>query len=430
MQLLNTPVPHLITAHMGPLHHVEEVILNHVAMIESWFRKRWQETPAPFTSSVDLRHAGFKLAPVDTNLFPAGYNNLNKDFLPMCIQAVQSILFENSPSCMKILLIPENHTRNQFYLQSLSVLRDIFVTAGFVVRIGSLDPDLTAPLEIDIDQGKHILIEPISRQGARIVLDDFNPCLVLLNNDLSSGIPNILQGIEQSIHPTAKLGWTTRLKSDHFHFFDQVATEFSTMLDLDVWLINPFFSAVDRVDFMTKEGIEKVALQVDQLLEKIRIKYDQYGIQEKPFVVVKADNGTYGMNVMMVQEGQQLLVLNRKQRTRMAASKGNRPVNRVLIQEGVHTFETMPDGSVAEPVVYMIGQFVVGGFYRVHQERGVDENLNAPGMHFEPLAFAQACNIPSEDLGVVNVSNRFYAYGVIARLAALAAAREIAAIGE
>ena len=33
--------------------------------------------------SVDLRNAGFKLAPVDTNLFPGGFNNLNQDFLPL-----------------------------------------------------------------------------------------------------------------------------------------------------------------------------------------------------------------------------------------------------------------------------------------------------------------------------------------------------------
>jgi len=50
-------------------------------------------------------------------------------------------------------------------------------------------------------------------------------------------------------------------------------------------------------------------------------------------------------------------------------------------------------------------------------------------MHFEPLAFAKACNLPCKEQNGVDTSNRFYAYGVIARLAALAAAREIAAIG-
>jgi glutamate--cysteine ligase len=186
---------------------------------------------------------------------------------------------------------------------------------------------------------------------------------------------------------------------------------------------------LDGIDFMAQEGVEQLTQEVDNILSLIDEKYVTYGITERPFVVIKADNGTYGMNVMMVHDSEELRQLNRKQRTKMSTSKGSQKVSRVIIQEGVYTFETMPNGAVAEPVVYMIGQFVVGGFYRVHQSRGIDENLNAPGMHFEPLAFAQACNMPDDDLDEVHTSNRFYVYGVIARLAALAAAREIAAIG-
>ena len=430
MQLIDVPVPHLTTAHTGPLHYIEEEILNKIATIESWFRQRWQETPPPITSSVDLRHAGFKLAPVDTNLFPAGFNNLNRDFLPLCIQAAQSVLMDSFPTCLKILLIPENHTRNQFYLQSLSVLRDIFAKAGFVVRIGSFDPDITVPTEMIIENGKQILFEPIQRKESRIGLDDFNPCLILLNNDLSTGVPDILHGLHQHIQPDARLGWTTRLKSQHFHFFTHVANEFAKLVDMDPWLINPLFHAVDGVDFMAQTGIDNLAKEADKLLQSISDKYASYGIKEQPYVAVKADNGTYGMSVMMVHDGEQLLQLNRKQRTRMAASKGSQKVTKVMLQEGVYSFETMPNGSVAEPVVYMIGQFVVGGFYRVHHGRGKDDNLNAPGMHFEPLAFAHACNMPREDLKAIDSPNRFYAYGVIARLAALAAAREAASLGE
>ncbi len=69
-----------------------------------------------------------------------------------------------------------------------------------------------------------------------------------------------------------------------------------------------------------------------------------------------------------------------------------------------------------------MGQQCVGGFYRVHKDRGVDENLNAPGMHFEPLAFAKQCHLTrAQD----ECQNRFYAYGVVARLSMLAAAREL-----
>ncbi len=426
---MNTPVPHLTTAYAGPLQHVEEIILNQVETIEAWFRKRWQDTPPPITSSVDLRHAGFKLAPVDTNLFPAGFNNLNRDFLPLCIQAVQSVLSDTFPNCTNILIIPESHTRNAYYLQSLSILRDIFSKAGFTVRIGSLDPTIITPTELKTENGKKVLIEPLIRIGNEVMLSDFNPCLLLLNNDLSTGIPDILQNLQQQIRPTLKLGWTSRLKSSHFQFFSEVATEFAALIGIDSWLVNPLFSAVDGIDFMSQTGVEALACAVDALLANIRVKYATYNIKETPFVAVKADNGTYGMSVMMVREGKELLQLNRKQRTRMAASKGSQKVTRVLIQEGVYSFETMPDGAVAEPVVYMIGQFVVGGFYRVHQARGTDDNLNAPGMHFEPLAFAEACNLPCKERNGVDTSNRFYAYGVIARLAALAAAREIAAIG-
>ena len=98
------------------------------------------------------------------------------------------------------------------------------------------------------------------------------------------------------------------------------------------------------------------------------------------------------------------------------------------MQEGVYTFETWEkEDAVAEPVIYTIDRFVVGGFYRVHTGKGVNENLNAPGMEFKPLAFAEPCNTPDRTRDPDAEPNRFYAYGVIARLALTAAAREIAA---
>jgi len=94
------------------------------------------------------------------------------------------------------------------------------------------------------------------------------------------------------------------------------------------------------------------------------------------------------------------------------------------MQEGVYTLESAGTG-VAEPVVYMINHHVVGGFYRVHSNRARHENLNAPGMYFEPLAFAESCIVPDPSKAPDAQPNRFYAYGVIARLAMVAAAREI-----
>jgi len=100
----------------------------------------------------------------------------------------------------------------------------------------------------------------------------------------------------------------------------------------------------------------------------------------------------------------------------------------VIIQEGVYTFESINE-AVAEPVVYMIDHYVVGGFYRVHTARGKDENLNSPGMHFVPLSFETTCSLPETDARPDAPPNRFYTYGVIARLALLAASLELEQMG-
>ena len=95
----------------------------------------------------------------------------------------------------------------------------------------------------------------------------------------------------------------------------------------------------------------------------------------------------------------------------------------LIVQEGLLTRERVND-SVAEPVVYMMDRYVVGGFYRMHAERGVDENLNAPGASFVPLAFEKSAQQPQPG---ASVPNRFYMYGVIGRLAMLAASYELEA---
>lgn len=419
------PVPHLTTANSHPLHQLEKIMLDKQVDIETWFRPEWHKTPAPITSSVDLRNAGFKIAPVDTNLFPAGFNNLNPEFHALCIQATQSIIFESMPGCKKIMLVPENHTRNPFYYESLYVLFDILKHAGFQVKIGSLRDDVNEPMVVKTVQGHELTIYPTTKVNNRLCIGDFNPCLILLNNDLSEGIPDKLQNLHQWIRPSEQLGWANRLKSNHFHQYQQVAQAFCTELNIEPWLITPLYTNHAHIDFKTHEGEQQLAEAVDGLLADIQQRYELYKIKQRPFVVVKADAGTYGMGVMMVHSGSELLSLNRKQRNKMSRGKGNKKIEQVIIQEGVPTFESwQTNDAVAEPVVYMIGHHVIGGFYRVHTGRGPDENLNAPGMHFEPLAFAKPCNYPQAD----DCQNRFYVYGVIARLAALAAARELHAL--
>jgi glutamate--cysteine ligase len=422
-------VPHLTTSLAGPLQELERVVLDKRTDIERWFRTQWLEHAVPFYCSVDLRNSGFKLAPVDTNLFPGGFNNLNPEFLPLCVHAAMSAVQRACPDSRQFLLVPENHTRNLHYLQNVAVLKRILEGAGLTVRIGSLIPDLQASAEVETSSGENLLLEPIQRRGNRVGLDGFDPCAVLLNNDLSGGIPAILRGIEQAVFPPLAAGWSTRRKSHHFHAYDRVAEEFARIVGIDPWVVNPIFSQCGKVNFTEKEGEECLAANVEFVLGEIREKYARYGITEKPFVIVKADAGTYGMGIMTVKSVDDVRNLNRKTRNKMAVIKEGQPVHEVIIQEGVYTFESV-EGAVAEPVVYMVDQFVVGGFYRVHTERGIDENLNSPGARYAPLAFETDCHTPDCAGKPGDPPNRFYTYGVIARLANLAAAVEVAELVE
>ncbi|CAN5215177.1 glutamate--cysteine ligase [soil metagenome] len=421
-------VPHLVTALNGPLLELEKKILTATPAIERWFRLEWQEHTPPFYCSVDLRNAGFKLAPVDTNLFPGGFNNLSNDMLPLAVQAAMAAIEKYCPDAKNLLLIPERHTRNTFYLQNVARLMQIFRQTGLNVRLGSLADDIKEPTPIELPDGTTITLEPLERShnGRRLGLKNFDPCTVLLNNDLSAGLPSILENLnEQSLLPPLHAGWAVRRKSNHFAAYDDVAKKFAKLIDVDQWMINPYFGKCSGINFQERTGEECLASNVDTLLAKIRKKYKEYGIKETPFVIVKADAGTYGMGIMTVKDASEVKDLNRKQRNKMSVGKDGVDVTDVLIQEGVHTFEHIND-AVAEPVVYMIDRYVVGGFYRVHAERGVDENLNSPGAHYVPLAFAQQHALPDPNARPgTTAPNRFYMYGVVARLALLAASLEL-----
>src|SRR3954471_12453100 len=126
MRVENTPiVPHLTTALSGPLPELERAILASSLKIEQWLRAQWQDHESPFYASVDLRNSGFKIAPVDTNLFPGGFNNLNPEFHPLCVQAAMIALEKVCPDARGTVLVPENHTRNQYYLQNVATLQRI-----------------------------------------------------------------------------------------------------------------------------------------------------------------------------------------------------------------------------------------------------------------------------------------------------------------
>ncbi len=440
-------LPVMSSTYIAQLQEFERKILSNQTKIEAWFRQQWAQHKPPFYGSVDIRNAGYKMASIDMNLFPGGFNNLNPNFIQLAAHAAQDAVERSCPQAKSVLIVPENHTRNTFYLQNVYALANILRSAGFEVRLGSLNPEITEATEFETALGDKILLEPLQRTRERVHLaDGFSPCLVLLNNDLSAGVPEILQGIAQTVLPPLHGGWTTRRKTAHFAAYDQVAAEFAELLGIDVWHINPYFEQIGGLDFQEREGEDALAAAVERMLAKIQAKYDEKGIADKPFVIVKADAGTYGMGVMSVKSADEVRGLNRKNRNKMAKIKEGLEVSEVIVQEGIYTYETL-DGAVSEPVVYMMDRFVIGGFFRVHEGRANDENLNAGGMVFVPLnqaipvagaeegseerckrVFAQWDSLGVPQTNSANPDcecNRLYVYGVMARLSLLAASLEL-----
>src|SRR4051794_5791886 len=142
-------VPHLITALTGPINELEQRMLESLPAVERWFRLEWREHPPPFYTSVDLRNAGFKLAPVDTNLFPGGFNNLTTEMLPLAVQAAMAAIEKICPEAKNLLVGPEN-TRNTFYLSNIAQLQKIFRMAGLNVRVGSIDADIQNATTVEL----------------------------------------------------------------------------------------------------------------------------------------------------------------------------------------------------------------------------------------------------------------------------------------
>jgi glutamate--cysteine ligase len=421
-------VPHLVTALNGPINELEQRILESTPVIERWFRLEWMEHTPPFYSAVDIRNAGFKLAPVDTDLFPSGWNHLTPEMMPLAVQAAMAAIEKICPEARNLLLVPEN-TQDSFYLSNLVQLQRIFHQAGLHVRLGSLSNQIKEPTTIDLPGGESITLEPLVRSQHRLMLKHFDPCTILLNNDLSAGVPGILEDLhEQYLLPPLHAGWATRRKSNHFKAYEEVAKRFGKLLDMDPWLINPMFNQCGEVNFNQAAGMDCLRTNVDALLGKVRRKYKEYGITDKPFVVIKADNAIDSLHrVLTVRDVKDLDQLSDQAKADMTGRDSEQPVSEVIIQEGVLTNERI-NAAVAEPVVYMMDRYVVGGFYRVHAQRRQDENLTAPGSSFVPLAFEQSTQWPQPGTKPgASVPNRFYMYGVIGRLAMLAASYEMEA---
>lgn len=392
---------------------LEEFICNHYETVNDYLITQKKDLPIPFYSSVDVRESKFKYAPVDHNMYPAGFNNLcQADFKEAHLATVEA-LFKLSRDAKVIGIFPESHTKNLMYLDHLVTLEKLIQDAGYTVRFLSFDEKLFSENENCLDlvsnSGKSLTFCRAVIQDGDIYVLGQKIDLVICNNDQSNPWPIDWNTVKTIISPTPKIGWFKRQKNTHFTYYQKVANEFCEHFKINPDLIQAKFKAVDDVDFEAKNGLDKLGFAVDSLLSELA---------PGSKVFVKASQGTYGMGISVVSSGDEIINMNRKTRNKMDVGKNSIKFTSLLVQEGVETIIKYDD-KPAEITIYLIDGKSIGGFMRINGEKDSIGNLNSRGMIFKKLCMGDVKNEAHDH------TTKEAIYSVIARLSTIAAAHEI-----
>lgn len=363
------------------LHDFTDKLESKREEIKEWFSQKRVEHPMPIYGSVDIRDFGWKVGVVDANHFPAGFNNVSQEDRPKMAELLKNHLLKQHPNCTWIHLYPESHTRNAAYVENVMTLKLLLEMSGFRCTVGSPTLNgngflngITGPLKIDqVDDNRD-----------KLTVDGESPCLILLNNDLTEGIVPGLS--EHDVTPAPSMGWHRRRKSEHYHNLKEYVDEIAEMLEIDPWHLMPeYFVSEDKC--LEKDACRiQLAAEVNDFLEKIRQKYADLGIDREPFAIVKNDAGTYGLGIMTVTNGEELLKLSNRKMKKLMYSKGGAGVENFIIQEGIPTSIFTENGGPVEPVVYLVDGEAASWFYRINESKKDTENLNSPSASFEPYS--------------------------------------------
>lgn len=369
--------------------------------------------PIPFYSSVDIRESKTKYAPVDHNMYPAGFNNLCNPDLRDANPILRETIKKINPTAKTIGIIPESHTKNLMYLDHLATLGKMVEDADYKVLFLSFDsalfPNNEEFIDLTSNSGSPIKIYRGKIQNGIISAMNEKIDVAINNNDQSNPWLIEWREITTPIAPTPLIGWFRRQKNTHFAYYNKVADAFAAHFGINPDLIQAQFRAVDDVDFETKHGLEKLGSAVDDLISKLK---------PGSKVFVKASQGTYGMGISVVSSGEEIINMNRKTRNKMDVGKNAIKFTSLLVQEGVETIIKYDD-KPAEITIYLMDGKSIGGFMRINAEKDSLGNLNSRGMVFRKLCMCEITESPEDH------KTKEAMYSLIARLATIASAYEI-----
>jgi glutamate--cysteine ligase len=404
------------------LDEINEKITERSAEIQGWIEEHSNKVLVPLYTSVDLRVSKYKIAPVDTNVFPSGFNNLSEYCRIYTANLFKQHFSIKYPKVRKILIVPELNTRNPYYWENIHVIQSMLENVGFSVKIGIVNEEFHLDqAEFKAISGKQLTAYKVKCEGHKAIIPNYVPDLILINNDFSSRCPKTLKDILQPVEPPIEIGWHTRKKNVHFEFYNRLANELAQILGLEPWVFTIDTVLQEGIDFDDEQGRERVATKVDTMKKELTPEYLRRNIDQDPFFFVKSNSGTYGMAVINVTSGDDLRKLNAEGRKRMKVTKGGKPVRDVVIQEGIPTSFVVDSKLVGEPVLYLVAAKMAGAFIRLNKTKNEFENLNTKGMEFRSLPLVRnGENIKQEHECLLPP-----VYQVIGSTASIAAAYEI-----
>ena len=385
---------------------IHQKIISNLKEVENWFLEKTEHRGVPFYSSFDIRDSNLKTACVDANIFPAGFNNICEEDQKRANSLMRNYLDTLYPSAKKILLLAEEHTRNLYYWDNVFVIKSLIEKANRVVKICVPGAQIKKAQNIITASGKELFI---------YLLDEVEGDLIISNNDFSvkPALPSHIP-----CNPPLEMGWFVRKKHHFFKEYNLLAKEFASLVKIDPWHITIETELFSPFDVESKENLLKLKSRSSDMLQLLTEKHSQRDIKEDPYLFFKNNSGTYGLGVMSINEPEQLDHLSYMARKKMKASRGKIGVSEIIIQEGIPTALHSLDNQSAEPVIYMVGSQVAGGFLRSHKKKDHKMNLNSPGSVFRRLCMSDL-EIKIQGLVMENV------YGWLAKLGVLALSREM-----
>lgn len=346
-----------------------------------WFSGKSGALSYPIYSSYDIRDAGYKIANVDANIYPAGFNNICPADKESSVELMKNYVSGHyGADVRKILLVTEEHTQNPYYWENVSTILSLMEQAGLQVRIGFAKP-LPEPIRVQSSTGREFTID--SAMAGSKLWTEFKPDLIISNNDFSDAHEEWAKSVTLPVNPPRELGWYQRKKSRYFKHYNALVAEFAEIAGIDPFLLR-VETEVSELEVENESSRKGLAEKVDSMLSRLQDDYARRGIEQKPFVFVKNNAGTYGLAVIRVGAGKEIEEMTYKARKKMKAAKGGRDVEEVIVQEGIPSI-VKADGVTAEPVIYMIGCELAGGFLRTHAEKSEEESLNSPGAVYKRL---------------------------------------------